>query len=113
MREKVGATAPRAVLSQAPKAHYFWHRARHGTSPSDWRTRDCSIHFTCLLVAFFLASCVSTDSQHRIVISTREQKLAVLERGNLLAVYPVSTSKFGLGDQLGSYDTPLGRLEIA
>jgi lipoprotein-anchoring transpeptidase ErfK/SrfK len=30
-----------------------------------------------------------------------------------MAVYPVSTSKFGLGDWPGSYRTPLGRLEIA
>jgi lipoprotein-anchoring transpeptidase ErfK/SrfK len=66
-----------------------------------------------VLPVVFLASCVAPDTQHRIVISAREQKLAVLDRGNLLAVYPVSTSKFGLGDQFGSYDTPLGRLEIA
>src|SRR5207237_9226871 len=39
--------------------------------------------------------------------------LAVLERGNLMAIYPVSTSKFGLGDWPGSYRTPLGELEIA
>lgn len=30
-----------------------------------------------------------------------------------MAVYPVSTSKFGLGDALGSGYTPLGQLEIA
>jgi lipoprotein-anchoring transpeptidase ErfK/SrfK len=66
-----------------------------------------------VLPVVFLASCGTSDTQHRIVISAREQKLAVLDRGNLLAIYPVSTSKFGLGDQLGSYGTPLGKLEIA
>ena len=47
------------------------------------------------------------------MISTREQKLALLDRGNVIASYPVSTSKFGLGDWPGSRYTPLGRLEIA
>src|SRR5213592_4230879 len=66
-----------------------------------------------LLVAFFIASCAAPDTRHQIVISTREQKLAVLDRGNLMAIYHVSTSKFGLGDWPGSRYTPLGRLEIA
>ena len=66
-----------------------------------------------LLVALFLASCAAPDTQHHIVISTRDQKLAVLDRGNLLATYPVSTSKFGLGDRRGSRFTPLGQLQIA
>ena len=66
-----------------------------------------------LLLALFLASCVAPDTQHHIVISTRDQKLAVLDRGNLLATYPVSTSKFGLGDRPGSRFTPLGQLQIA
>src|SRR5437870_7190482 len=66
-----------------------------------------------LLVAFFIASCAAPDTRHQIVISTREQKLAVLDRGNLMTIYPVSTSKFGLGDWPGSRYTPLGQLEIA
>ena len=39
--------------------------------------------------------------------------MAVLDNGNLIAMYPVSTSKFGLSDRPGSYGTPLGKLEIA
>ena len=66
-----------------------------------------------LLFAVFLASCVAPDTRHHIVISTRDQKLAVLDRGALLATYPVSTSKFGLGDYLQSSRTPLGQLEVA
>ena len=66
-----------------------------------------------LLVALFLASCAAPDTQHQIVVSTREQKLAVLDRGNVLAIYPVSTSRFGLGDWRGSRFTPLGKLQIA
>jgi lipoprotein-anchoring transpeptidase ErfK/SrfK len=66
-----------------------------------------------LLLALFLGSCVAPDTQHHIVISTREQTLAILDRGTLMATYPVSTSKFGLGDYLGSSRTPLGELEVA
>src|SRR5436189_6225417 len=66
-----------------------------------------------LLVTLFLASCAAPDTRHEIVISTRDQKLALLDRGNLLATYPVSTSKFGLGDWRGSRFTPLGSLQIA
>jgi lipoprotein-anchoring transpeptidase ErfK/SrfK len=66
-----------------------------------------------LFLAILLASCAARDIQHHIVISAREQKLALLDRGNLMAVYPVSTSRFGLGDWAGSSCTPLGELEIA
>jgi lipoprotein-anchoring transpeptidase ErfK/SrfK len=66
-----------------------------------------------LLITLFFASCAAPDTQHKIVISTRDQKLALLERGTLLAAYPVSTSKFGLGDRPGSKSTPLGQLQIA
>jgi lipoprotein-anchoring transpeptidase ErfK/SrfK len=64
-------------------------------------------------IASIVASCAAPDTRHHIVISTREQKLALLDRGNLMGVYPVSTSKFGLGDWPGSSFTPLGELEIA
>jgi lipoprotein-anchoring transpeptidase ErfK/SrfK len=66
-----------------------------------------------LLIAVLLASCAAPDTQHHIVISTRDQKLAILDRGTLMATYPVSTSKFGLGDSLRSSRTPLGQLEVA
>ena len=43
----------------------------------------------------------------------KDQRLAVLDRETLVAVYPVSTSKYGLGDWRGSYRTPVGELEVA
>jgi len=64
-------------------------------------------------IATIVASCAAPDTQHHIVISTREQKLALLDRGNLMAIYPVSTSKFGLGDWRGSSFTPVGELEVS
>jgi len=59
------------------------------------------------------ASCVAPDRRHQVIISIPEQRMALLEDGTPLATYPVSTSKFGLGDLPGSRATPLGKLEIA
>lgn len=72
------------------------------------------IHLVFLFVAFLFTSCATQkDVQHRVVISVKDQKLAVLDRETPIAVYPVSTSKYGVGDWRGSYRTPLGELEIA
>jgi lipoprotein-anchoring transpeptidase ErfK/SrfK len=59
------------------------------------------------------ASCTSVDRRHQVVVSIPEQRMALLKDGAPLATYPVSTSKFGLGDLPGTSWTPLGRLEIA
>ena len=64
-------------------------------------------------VLFFVTSCATRDTAHRVLISVPEQKMAVLEKGVPIATYPVSTSKFGLGDYRGSWGTPLGKLEVA
>ena len=48
-----------------------------------------------------------------IIVSVTEQKLAVIEHGQRVAQFPVSTSKYGLGDRPRSYATPLGLLEVA
>ena len=66
-----------------------------------------------LLLVIFLSSCVAPDRVHRIVVSARDQKLALLEKDKLVAVYPISTSKYGLGDGRGTWQTPLGQMEIA
>ena len=56
-------------------------------------------HFALPLLAtiLLLNSCATADKEHHVVISTREQRLAVLEKGKLMATYPISTSKYGLG----------------
>jgi hypothetical protein len=47
-----------------------------------------------------------------IVVSIPEQKLMVLRDGCLWRKYPISTSKFGVGDAYGSYKTPVGKLRV-
>ena len=53
------------------------------------------------------------DPSTRLIISVRDQKLMLLQNGGKVATYPVSTSKFGLGDFWGRMTTPLGYLFVA
>ena len=71
------------------------------------------IRLTPIVTAALLASCVAPDTQHRVVVSVKDQKLALLDKNAVAAIYPVSTSKFGLGDAPGRCQTPLGTLEVA
>ena len=64
----------------------------------------------------FFAICalpVRTFGGTAIIVSVPDQKLAVIENGQQVAQFPVSTSKFGLGDRPRSYATPLGHLVVA
>ena len=47
-----------------------------------------------------------------IRISVRDQTLDLLDGETVLSSYPVSTSRFGVGSEPGSYKTPLGRFRI-
>ena len=67
----------------------------------------------CVLLCLFLCSCVPQDQDHRIVVSVADQALDLYYRGQRLARYEVSTSRFGLGDHPGSCSTPLGRMKVA
>jgi len=48
-----------------------------------------------------------------IIVSVPDQQLAVIDRGKLISKYPISTSRFGLGDGPGTYRTPLGTLFVS
>ncbi len=62
----------------------------------------------CLL----LSSCAQRDTHHKLVISVPDQKMILYTDSHPVAEYYVSTSKYGTGDRSGSYDTPLGDLEV-
>lgn len=49
----------------------------------------------------------------RVIISVPDQKLAVLVNGKVSRSYKISTSRYGEGDSWGSWQTPLGHLEVA
>lgn len=66
-----------------------------------------------LTVVVLLVITGCADRDHQLVVSVPEQRMVLLTRGQPVAAYPVSTSKFGLGDRPGSNGTPLGQMEIA
>ena len=81
-----------------------------GTSPMNFRL------LTPLYSAFAVASvllCSHAEANPTVIVSVPDQKLVVLQNGLRVAQYPVSTSKFGLGDRNRSFATPLGSLAIA
>lgn len=62
--------------------------------------------------SLLISSCVAPDTRHHVIISVPQQRMALLDNGVLIATYPVSTSKFAIGDAAGSRATPLGELQI-
>ncbi len=66
-------------------------------------------------MALLLTSCANfpKDRSSVLFVSVPDQKLELRQDGVRVAVYPVSTSKFGLGDEPGSNRTPVGQHEIA
>lgn len=81
---------------------------------SDWPMFVSCIRW--LLIGACLPGVVSctvrSGPKSEIVVSVKDQKLGLYHEGVLQKQYAISTSKFGLGDQLGSYKTPLGNHEV-
>jgi lipoprotein-anchoring transpeptidase ErfK/SrfK len=48
-----------------------------------------------------------------IIVSVADQELALVARGKTAARYPISTSKFGIGDGVGTGCTPLGVMYVS
>jgi len=66
-----------------------------------------------LVALLSFAPALRADGPSRVIISVKDQKLILVGNGAKLATYPVSTSKFGLGDNWGRMTTPLGFLQVA
>jgi hypothetical protein len=75
--------------------------------------RSPLLQLALLVCASALSAATIPDNSSLVVISVREQKLLLLQNGNKIATYPVSTSRFGLGDMWGRMTTPLGLLQVA
>lgn len=55
---------------------------------------------------------IAGDSHHEIIVSVKDQRMLLLTDGKADGLYPVSTSRYGIGDRLGSYATPIGKLMV-
>jgi lipoprotein-anchoring transpeptidase ErfK/SrfK len=72
--------------------------------------RICALLF---LIACSTEKLPASGLGTEVVVSVPDQRLAVVERGRIVAFYAISTSKFGTGDTVGSYRTPLGTLFVS
>src|SRR3954468_2957895 len=63
------------------------------------------------VVILFAASAFAGGE--RIIVSVADQELALINGGKTTARYPISTSKFGIGDGVGTYRTPLGEMYVS
>jgi len=75
-----------------------------------------NMHYRLSLFCLILAACVPfgrLQADTAILVSVPDQKLVVLQNGLRSAEYPVSTSRFGVGDRPRSFATPLGALQVA
>lgn len=128
-------TSRRGAQATSPARSLFWmqHRAQYRplrnvriggpSKPTGQPTALPGVKSRCKLsgritsavavLVLSITSCTTPDRHHQVIVSVPEQRMAVLEDGRPIATYPISTSRFGLGDTPGRSETPLGDLEIA
>lgn len=71
------------------------------------------MRITPILAAALTLLLCSCGTKKQLVVSVPLQRMALYDDGRLVKSYPVSTSKFGLGDRPGSKYTPVGTMKIA
>ena len=74
-----------------------------------FRSRIVRIFCACTLAMV----CCQCATKKRIIVSVASQRMVLTDDGEFVKSYPVSTSKFGLGDQPGSKKTPVGTMKVA
>jgi lipoprotein-anchoring transpeptidase ErfK/SrfK len=84
---------------------------RAANSNGTMRLLHLSVPF--LVLTASLLTPAQATAEPIVVVSVPDQKLALVDKGVVTARFPISTSKFGLGDNPNSYATPLGSMEIA
>lgn len=70
---------------------------------------------TALIAAVIVATASASYAGRppEIVVSVADQELAFIAWGKVVKRFPISTSKFGTGDAVGSYRTPLGQTFVS
>jgi lipoprotein-anchoring transpeptidase ErfK/SrfK len=66
-----------------------------------------------ILIAAFLPNAHALSPAAEILVSIPNQELVLVDRDKVIARYAISTSKFGFGDDAGTYRTPLGTLFVS
>ena len=103
-------TALPAHLASVISSRTLWHEVRF-IGRRMRLLQPCILALLCLLAV--MINPASAHASSSVVVSVPDQTLALIDDGVVVARYPVSTSKFGLGDGSGTYATPLGTMAIA
>jgi len=74
--------------------------------------KNCLPFLFSVLCIFGLGK-AAAQAEVSVIVSVADQKMAVFHDGAVVVQYPVSTSKFGVGDRSQSYETPLGIFAVA
>src|SRR5256885_2187858 len=107
---------PNSASEDLVPRHQFPRDNAHFLSKGARMFRPSAFALTLLLSASAVhggGSIPAPTLSTRVIISIRDQKLMLMQNGNPIATYAVPTSKYGLGDSLGSLATPLGLLQVA
>src|ERR1700722_5254678 len=106
--EAVSSASPSPVGASTAIATYARTYYSHaGASPSP------SPAYSAARPNVNIAPAPSPTPSVQIVVSVADQKLAVLVDGKVYKDYRISTSRYGEGDNWGSWRTPTGVLQIA
>jgi hypothetical protein len=91
----------------------------YGVTKDQILVRKNSMFRTLVLVlsSLFLLRALLADGgpevRNEVIVSVRDQKLMLLQNGAKVTTYPISTSKFGIGDSSGTMTTPIGAMAVA
>src|SRR5437762_396275 len=107
-------TAPmRAIAMSSPENPGAPSRAATPFPPRRSRPRLRRDTFSACASAVYRPHLEMQTSAPLIRVSVRDQRLDLVAGDDVLASYPVSTSRYGLGSEEGSMKTPLGRFAVA
>lgn len=76
-------------------------------------SRNGAFVLVVVCAAGMAAQIAAASSPPEIVVSVADQEMALIAWGKIVKRFPISTSKFGRGDAVGSYRTPLGRTFVS
>lgn len=69
-------------------------------------------YFNIWIVVIIMFFGFESYSQSRIIINIQHQKLYLLEDSDTIADYDISSAKAGIGSNMGSFKTPLGKHKV-
>jgi hypothetical protein len=80
--------------------------------PAMHRLRTFALFASALFSALRASAFEADTAPVELIVSVADQRMALVREGGWLRKYKISTSRFGIGDESGSYRTPSGRLRV-